>query len=157
LPEGKSIKIDADILPSKKIIAMPEMTADYQLRVFYEDTDAGGLVYHANYLKFVERARTEWLRKLSIDQSFFLEQNTGFVVTRVEMDNIAAAKLDDLLTVSSKITELKRASMLFTQHITNEKNTLLCKVKVRVAHVNLLQAKPCAIPEIILGALKGVI
>lgn len=135
---------------------MSETIDSYQLRVFYEDTDAGGVVYHANYLKFFERARTEWLRKLNIKQSFFLEQNTGFVVRHVEMDNMAAAKLDDLLTVTSKVSELKRASLLFTQQITNEENKLLCAVKVRVAYIKLQQAKPCAIPEVILGALKGV-
>jgi len=132
------------------------LTDSHQIRVYYEDTDAGGIVYYANYLKFFERARTEWLRKLNIKQSFFLEQNTGFVVRHVEMDNIASAKLDDLLTVNSKISEIKRASLVFTQQITNEQQLVLCIAKVRVAYVNLLQAKPCAIPKVILGALKGV-
>ncbi len=136
---------------------MSEKTQHYQLRVFYEDTDAGGVVYHANYLKFFERARSEWLRALAIEQSIFLEQNTGFVVTKVEMNNLASAKLDDLLTVSSQVTELKRASVLFAQQITNQNNTLLCNIKVRVACVNTLNAKPCAIPEIILGALQSVV
>ena len=136
---------------------MSEKAQDYQIRVFYEDTDAGGMVYHANYLKFFERARTEWLRALSIDQSVFLEQNTGFVVTKVEMSNLASARLDDLLTVSSQVIELKRASILFSQQITNDKKKLLCKVSVRVACVNLATAKPCAIPNTILGALKSVV
>jgi acyl-CoA thioester hydrolase len=136
---------------------MSEKTQHYQLRVFYEDTDAGGVVYNANYLKFFERARSEWLRALAIEQSIFLEQNTGFVVTKVEMNNLASAKLDDLLTVSSQVTELKRASVLFAQQITNQNNTLLCNIKVRVACVNTLNAKPCAIPEIILGALQSVV
>jgi acyl-CoA thioester hydrolase len=135
---------------------MQKMNDTYQVRVFYEDTDAGGVVYHANYLNFCERARTEWLRKLEIKQSYFLEQNSGFVVRKVEMDNIASAKLDDLLTVTSTISELKGASLRFTQQISNEQQVLLCKVQVVVAYVNLLRGKPCAIPNTILGALKGV-
>ncbi|WP_394176706.1 tol-pal system-associated acyl-CoA thioesterase [Thalassotalea litorea] len=126
---------------------------DYQLRVYYEDTDAGGIVYYANYLKFAERARTEWLRSLGISQSIFLEQNLGFVVRRVEMDNKASATLDDLLTISTTIKQLKKASLTFEQVITNQDGTLLCQLNVLVASVNLQRAKPCAIPEQILGAL----
>lgn len=122
-------------------------------RVYYEDTDAGGIVYYANYLKFFERARTEWLRELGIHQSFFLEQNIGFVVRTVTMDNISAAKFDDLLTVHSEITELKRASMKFEQYITNQNNQLIAKAQVLVACVNTEQMKPRAIPPEISGAL----
>jgi len=129
---------------------------NYQLRVYYEDTDAGGIVYYANYLKFFERARTEWLREIGVNQSIYLEQNLGFVVTRLEMDNIASAKLDDLLKVSTTISELKRASLVFNQKISNQKQELLCTVKVKVAHVKLEHAKPYAIPKVILGALKRV-
>ena len=78
---------------------MSENNNNFQLRVYYEDTDIGGIVYHANYLKFFERARTEWLREKGITQSSFLEQNLGFVVTRLEMDYVASAKFDDLLNV----------------------------------------------------------
>ncbi|TRX56370.1 tol-pal system-associated acyl-CoA thioesterase [Thalassomonas sp. M1454] len=130
-------------------------TFQYQVRVFYEDTDAGGIVYYANYLKFAERARTEWLRSLGINQSYFLEQNFGFVVRKVEMDNKASAKLDDLLTIHSKITKTKRASLVFNQQIFNQHSQLLCEVSVLVASVNLKLAKPCAIPENILGALTS--
>ena len=130
-------------------------TFQYQVRVFYEDTDAGGIVYYANYLKFAERARTEWLRSLGINQSLFLEQNFGFVVRKVEMDNKASAKLDDLLTIHSSITKTKRASLVFNQQIFNQHSQLLCEVSVLVASVNLELAKPCAIPENILGALTS--
>jgi acyl-CoA thioester hydrolase len=133
----------------------PYKSKAYQLRVYYEDTDAGGIVYYANYLKFFERARTEWLRELGINQSKLLEQKIGFVVKKVEMDNIASAKLDDLLNVSSSITEIKRASLVFTQQITNQNQQLLCAVIVRVACVNFSKGKPCAIPTEILGAFKS--
>jgi acyl-CoA thioester hydrolase len=128
----------------------------FSLRVYYEDTDAGGIVYYANYLKFFERARTEWLRELGINQVKFLEQNIGFVVRKVEMDNIASAKLDDLLNVNSVITTLKRASMVFHQQITNQAQQVLCTVTVRIACVNFHTGKPVAIPESILGAFKRV-
>lgn len=128
----------------------------YQIRVFYEDTDAGGIVYFANYQKFFERARTEWLRKLGVNQQTYLEQNAGFVVRRLEMDNLASAKLDDLLTVKSRISQLKRASAVFEQEIYNQNEQLLCTTKVVVAYIDLSKAKPRAIPELLIGALKRV-
>jgi acyl-CoA thioester hydrolase len=129
---------------------------NYSLRVYYEDTDAGGIVYYANYLKFFERARTEWLRELGINQANFLEQNIGFVVRKVEMDNVASAKLDDLLNVNSTITALKRASLVFYQQITNQAQQVICTATVRIACVNFQNVKPMAIPESILGAFKRV-
>jgi acyl-CoA thioester hydrolase len=137
------------------------ISQNYSLRVYYEDTDAGGIVYYANYLKFFERARTEWLRALGINQVKFLEQKIGFVVRRVEMDNVASAKLDDLLNVNSTITVLKRASLVFHQKITNQAQQVLCTATIRVACVNFQshdskKVKPMAIPESILGAFKRV-
>ncbi|WP_085299423.1 tol-pal system-associated acyl-CoA thioesterase [Cognaticolwellia mytili] len=128
----------------------------HAVRIYYEDTDAGGIVYYANYLKFFERARTEWLRSLGISQSIFLEQNIGFVVTKVEMDNKASAKLDDLLTITTTISRLKSASLVFSQQLVNQHQQLLCDVVIKVACVNLSIAKPCGIPKSILGALKRV-
>tara|TARA_R110001583_G_scaffold84101_6_gene221502 strand:+ start:274 stop:699 length:426 start_codon:yes stop_codon:yes gene_type:complete len=140
---------------------MPNTNQNYSLRVYYEDTDAGGIVYYANYLKFFERARTEWLRELGINQVKFLEQKIGFVVRRVEMDNVASAKLDDLLNVNSTITVLKRASLVFHQKITNQAQQVLCTATIWVACVNFQshdskKVKPMAIPESILGAFKRV-
>lgn len=134
---------------------MKNISYDYPVRVYYEDTDAGGVVYHSNYLNFCERARTEWLRELGISQSTFLDQNLAFVVKKVEMDFVSSAKLDDLLNVSSKVVELKRASLVFEQVISNEHHQLIFTARVLIANVNLLRAKPCAIPESILGAFKS--
>ena len=128
----------------------------HSIRVYYEDTDAGGIVYYANYLKFFERARTEWLRALGINQSIFLQQNIGFVVTKVAMDNKASAKLDDLLTITSTISQLKSASLVFSQLLVNQNGLILCAAEIKVACVNLSVAKPCIIPKSILGALKRV-
>ena len=133
-----------------------ESSHQFAIRVYYEDTDAGGIVYYANYLKFFERARTEWLRKIGINQEIFLQQKLGFVVRKVEMDNIASAKLDDLLKVSSSIVTLKRASLVFQQQITNQAMRVLCTATIRIACVDFSQNKPCAIPELILGAFKRV-
>ena len=130
----------------------------HTVRVYYEDTDAGGIVYYANYLKFFERARTEWLRELGINQSIFLEQNIGFVVTKVAMDNKASAKLDDLLTITTIINQLKSASLVFSQQLVNQNQITLCTAEIKVACVSLAMAKPkpCIIPKSILGALKRV-
>jgi len=143
----------SQVMPQSNV----EMTHQFPIRVYYEDTDAGGIVYYANYLKFFERARTEWLRAIGINQELFLQQKLGFVVRRVEMDNLASAKLDDLLEVNSTIITLKRASLVFQQQITNQAKQVLCIAKVRVACVDFSQHKPCAIPESILGAFKRVI
>lgn len=141
-----------DVIPQSNA----ETAHQFAIRVYYEDTDAGGIVYYANYLKFFERARTEWLRAIGINQEVFLQQKLGFVVRKVEMDNIASAKLDDLLEVSSKIILLKRASLVFQQQITNQDKQILCTAIIRIACVDFSQHKPCAIPELILGAFKRV-
>jgi acyl-CoA thioester hydrolase len=128
----------------------------HSLRVYYEDTDAGGIVYYANYLKFFERARTELLREIGINQVFFLQQQLGFVVIKVEVDYIASAKLDDLLDINSSIVTLKRASLIFEQQIYNQSQQLLCRATIGIACVDFHKDKPCAIPESILGAFKRV-
>jgi len=128
----------------------------FDIRVYYEDTDAGGIVYYANYLKFFERARTEWLRELGIEQDVLLEQNIGFVVKRVEMDNDLPARFNQLLSVESQIVELKRASLVFQQQIINQNNNSLVRARVKVACVNLKQMKPIAIPAFVLGEISRV-
>lgn len=135
---------------------MSNQSHQHSVRIYYEDTDAGGIVYYANYLKFSERARTEWLRVLEINQSNFLEHSLGFVVRNIEMDNLASAKLDDMITVTTSIVELKKASITFNQIITNQEQQELCRIKVKVACVDFAKSKPCAIPATILGALKRV-
>jgi acyl-CoA thioester hydrolase len=157
-------------LSSNEIFSVP-------IRVYYEDTDAGGLVYHTNYLKFMERARTEWLRNLGIEQQSLLEQSIGFVVKSLTMKNTKAAVFNDMLSISCQVVELKRASMLFKQHayrvkeganthnnnnsINNAMSTamstekeLLVSAEVRVACVDLGKMKPIAIPDFILREIK---
>ena len=87
-------------------------TFRWPVRVYWEDTDAGGIVFYANYLKFFERARTEWLRSLGLEQQRLREQTGGlFVVTETALRYHRPARLDDLLQVSARVTELGRASI----------------------------------------------
>lgn len=143
------------------------------IRVYYEDTDAGGIVYHTNYLKFMERSRTEWLRNLGIEQQTLLEQSIGFVVKDLTMKNSKAALFNDMLSISCQVVELRKASMLFKQHayrvkdvanthknnninynaMSNEKE-LLVSAEVRVACVDLGKMKAIAIPDFILREIK---
>ena len=129
----------------------------HNVRVYYEDTDAGGIVYYANYLKFLERARTEWLRQMGTEQDILLERSVGFVVKRVEMDNHAPARFNELLCIQSEIVELKRASLVFKQIIISPNNQCLVSALIRVACVNLSNMKPQAIPAKILGEFSRVI
>jgi acyl-CoA thioester hydrolase len=133
------------------------MKHKHLIRVYYEDTDAGGIVYYANYLKFFERARTEWLRKLGIEQDELLEHSVGFVVKRVEMDNHAPARFNQLLCIESEIVELKRASLVFKQIIKSPSEQHLVSAIIKVACVNLSLMKPQAIPANILEEFSRVI
>ena len=94
------------------------MTHEISVRVYYEDTDLAGIVYYANYLKFIERARTEWVRDLGVDQAR-LKVETGivFAVRRVEADYLIAAKFDDVLTVRTGLIKLGGASLIVQQDV----------------------------------------
>jgi acyl-CoA thioester hydrolase len=117
------------------------------IRVYYEDTDAGGVVYHANYLKFLERARTEMLRAKGIEQSALrIKDEVIFVLRSVKIDYLKSAKFDDLLTVSSEITQKKKVSLVFEQTIScNE--IVLCTATVYVACVDSQTMRPKLIPD----------
>lgn len=135
---------------------MSDTVFEFPIRVYYEDTDAGGIVYYANYLKFFERARTEWLRALGVEQDFLLSNNIAFVVTQVLMDNKKPAKFNELLTVSSQISTLKRASMVFDQQITNSAGELICQAKIKIACISLQDVKARMIPAAISEVLARV-
>lgn len=117
------------------------------IRVYWEDTDAGGVVFYANYLKFFERARTEWLRALGVEQRT-LQADTGciFVVSEVQVRYLASARLDDLLTVGVQMLQLGRASMELEQQAWRG-DTLLAEGRVRVGCVNAVTMRPCRIPD----------
>ena len=89
-------------------------------RVYYEDTDAGGIVYYANYLKFCERARTEWLRGMNLSQCKMLEEKKGFVIRKIKGSYISSARLDDYLTVTCIPKKVKFASLEVYQQVFNQ-------------------------------------
>jgi acyl-CoA thioester hydrolase len=126
---------------------------DIQSRVYYEDTDAGGIVYHANYLKYMERARTEWLRSLDISQQNLLEQSLGFVVIDMKIAFIQSAKLDDVISVSCQVMQKKGASLSFVQEI-RKNDVLLVSAKVKVACVDTQRSRPTAIPKELYNAIN---
>jgi acyl-CoA thioester hydrolase len=103
------------------------------IRVYYEDTDAGGIVYHAAYLRFAERGRTEFVRNLGIDQQKMRSDlGLGFVVTSLSIDYLKPAYLDDRLTVTTEISLVRPASVNFNQTVARE-DQILANLKVRVA------------------------
>jgi acyl-CoA thioester hydrolase len=136
---------------------MRKSNHQWQVRVYYEDTDAGGIVYHANYLKFLERARTEWLRTFGFEQDILLEQNLAFVVRSMELEFAYAAKFNQILSIHTQIVQLSGASMVFKQIITNDDDKECFSALVKVASVNIETMKPCRIPTFILGEFKRVI
>ncbi|MGA7438803.1 MAG: tol-pal system-associated acyl-CoA thioesterase [Luteibacter sp.] len=118
----------------------------WPVRIYWEDTDAGGVVYHANYVRFMERARTEWLRAQGIDQLALRETTgLGFVVRDMTLDFLRPARLDDELLVTLAVKERRSASMLFGQEIVRGDTTLL-RATVRAACVNLDSMRPAQIP-----------
>ncbi|WP_028696865.1 tol-pal system-associated acyl-CoA thioesterase [Pseudomonas cremoricolorata] len=125
----------------------------HRCRVYYEDTDAGGVVYYVNYLKFMERARTERLRHLGFSQSQLAEQDLLFVVHSSEARYLAPARLDDELRVTAHVSELGRASLRFTQQVWRESDqTLLCEGQFLIAAVRAETFKPRAIPPVLRDA-----
>jgi 4-hydroxybenzoyl-CoA thioesterase len=120
----------------------------HRCRVYYEDTDAGGIVYYVNYLKFMERARTERLRELGFAQSTLAGEGLLFVVHSTEARYHAPARLDDELLVSAQVIELNRASLRFRQQVRRgADDALLCEGQFLVACVRADNLKPRAIPE----------
>lgn len=132
----------------------------WPLRVYYEDTDTGGVVYYANYLKFFERARTEWLRHAGLSQQLMTEQeNVMFVVKNAAIDYHAPAKLDDRIEITVKLQKLGRASVNFAQsvwRISNRQPELLCSGQIRVGCVDARSLRPSAIPSAVLEKIKSL-
>ena len=128
-------------------------TFEHPVRVYWEDTDAGGIVFYANYLKFFERARTEWLRALGVGQHA-LRQATGgmFVVSQTSLKYHRPAQLDDLLRVTARLSESGRASLVIAQQAWCG-DTLLCEGTIRIGWVDAATLKPARIPASVLERL----
>lgn len=127
----------------------------FPVRVYWEDTDAGGVVFYANYLKFFERARTEWLRTAGVEQKR-LRDETGamFVVADVHTRYLSSARLDDLLEITVRIEEQGAASMVIAQQAWRG-DTLLTEGRIRIGCVQATTLKPCRIPKQVLVALQS--
>ena len=131
---------------------------NWPVRIYWEDTDAGGVVFYANYLKFFERARTEWLRSLGIEQQA-LRASTGgmFVVSETSVKYHRPARLDDQLLVTARVLETGRACMTICQqaHLAPQPGgPLLCKATIRIGWVTGTPFKPARIPQTILEAFQ---
>jgi acyl-CoA thioester hydrolase len=132
------------------------MSFEFPIRVYWEDTDAGGIVFYANYLKFFERARTEWLRSLGIEQRSLRERTGGiFVVGETSVRYRRPARLDDELLVTARVQESGRASLIIAQQaFLQSSRKLLCDGTIRIGWVEADTLKPARIPHNILEALN---
>jgi acyl-CoA thioester hydrolase len=125
------------------------------VRVYWEDTDAGGVVFYANYLKYLERARTEWLRARGVSQSALqISMGGAFVVADLHMRYLAAARLDDLLNISVRTLEKGRASVTLEQEVWRD-DTLLVQAQVRLGFVDLASMRPLRMPSSLLQCLAA--
>jgi tol-pal system-associated acyl-CoA thioesterase len=124
----------------------------WPVRVYIEDTDAGGIVYYVNYLKYMERARTELLRACGFGKTAILDEQLMFVVCDVQVDYLRPARLDDELIVTARICERGAAQLLFEQRILRAAETV-CSGLVRVACVDRQALKPRRLPPLVLAAL----
>ncbi len=124
-------------------------TFTWRVRVYWEDTDAGGVVYHAGYLRFMERARSEWMRARGVDQGALrAATGIGFVVRDMQIDFLAPARLDDELDVSVRVQTLRRASLTFMQDVRRcTDRAELVRAAVRVACVDIDTMRPAPFPE----------
>ena len=142
--------------------ALAQAAFRWPVRVYWEDTDAGGIVFYANYLKFFERARTEWLRSLGIEQQRLRETSGGmFVVSATELQYHRPARLDDLLTVTASARETGRASLTIAQTAWrlpaggDSPAELLCEGSIRIGWVDATSLRPARMPPAVLQALAA--
>ncbi len=132
------------------------MRFEFPVRIYWEDTDAGGIVFYANYLKFFERARTEWLRYLGVEQQALREATGGmFVVVETQLKYHKPAQLDDLLTVNASLLSKGRSSLVITQQAWRQaaEPVLLCEGTIRIGWVQAATLRPERIPSSILERL----
>ncbi len=133
------------------------MSFQFPIRIYREDTDAGGIVFYANYLKFMERARTEWLRSLGIGQQALREQSGGmFVVSETQLKYHRPARLDDELLVTAELRQTGAASATIAQRVLSkdEPTLLLCEGTIRIGWVDAATLRPSRIPADVAGTLE---
>ncbi len=128
----------------------------FPVRVYYEDTDVAGVVYYANYRKFMERGRTEWLRTLGADQDVLIDQDVAFAVRKAEVDYYKPARFNDALEVITRIETVRGASVVFHQKVcrVGDRDTVLCEGLIKVVCVTMSTMQPRAIPQSLLEEFK---
>lgn len=129
------------------------MTHRFPVRVYYEDTDLGQVVYYANYLKFIERGRSEWLRSAGVDQTALLDRGLAFVVRRVEADYLRPARFDDALEVVTTLDRATGPRITVAQSVERD-GTPLFRALVTVVCVDLAAMRPQRLPPDVLAALS---
>ena len=135
---------------------MPGQAFTWTVRVYYEDTDTGGVVYYANYLKFFERARTEWLRAAGFaQQALASEHGLQFVVARLECDYLRPARLDDVIEIDVRVTQAGRASVVFEQ-TARRGSEVLAQARVRAGCVDTNTLAPTSMPETLQRAIQSL-
>lgn len=129
---------------------------DWPVRVYYEDTDSGGVVFYANYLKFMERARTEWLRALGFEQDVLIDEaGVIFAVRSATIDYLRPARFNDALTVRSSITSSGRASVVFEQRVLRaHDDEELVRGKIKIASLDASTFRPKPMPKELMEALS---
>ncbi|MDA8256508.1 MAG: tol-pal system-associated acyl-CoA thioesterase [Betaproteobacteria bacterium] len=125
---------------------MTPLSAVLNVRIYYEDTDAAGIVYYANYFRFLERGRTEFLRSLGHDQHALMQEGIAFAVRSASAEFLKPARLDDLLTVETAIASLGRAQLSFAQRIVRD-HELLLDAKIRIACIDPAAGRPLPMPR----------
>ena len=131
---------------------MSKTIAPYSTSIYWEDTDASGIVYHANYVRFLERARSEWARALGINQETLRnKERKALVIANLEIDFKRPAKLDDKITVTTDLITLKKASFIVEQKIFRD-TTLLVKAHVRLGFIDIDSGRPLALGDDLLAA-----
>lgn len=151
-PVRRTAEVPAPTAAQVPALAVPSLEAHFRLpvRVYWEDTDAGGVVFYANYLKFFERARTEWLRELGHSQEQLrLETQAMFVVSETSVRYLRPARLDDLLDVTVSVVEARPASLVIDQQAWRGSD-LLCQGRIRIGCVDALNFRPRRIPNLLL-------
>ncbi len=129
---------------------------DWPVRVYYEDTDSGGVVFYANYLKFMERARTEWLRALGFEQDALIDEaGVIFAVRSARVDYLRPARFNDLLTVRSRVLSSGRASVVFEQRVLQTENEKeLTRGEIKIASLDASTFRPKPMPKELMEALS---
>ena len=136
------------------------MSFQFPIRIYWEDTDAGGIVFYANYLKFMERARTEWLRSMGVEQRKLRETTGGmFVVSETQLKYHRPARLDDELLVTADVRQIGSASLIIGQRVLSktEQNMLLCEGTIRIGWVDAATLRPARIPPSLSAQVSGTL